>query len=65
LFDKGLADLNYLIINPLNVNRLLYNPVNPTTTFISFYYESATRTQEIVPLPKFQKKKLAKNPKDR
>jgi hypothetical protein len=66
LFDKGLADLGYLIINPLNVNKLLYTPYNAyTTTFISFYYESATRTQEIVPLPKFQKKKLAKNPKDR
>ena len=46
LFDKGLADLNYLIINPLNVNRLLYNPVNPTTTFISFYYDSAKRAME-------------------
>ena len=47
LFDKGLADLNYLIINPLNVNRLLYTPYNAyTTTFISFYYDSAKRSME-------------------
>ena len=45
LFDKGLADLAYLIINPLNVNRLLYNPGNPTTTFISFYYDDYLRTK--------------------
>ena len=47
LFDKGLADLNYLIINPLNVNRLLYTPYNAyTTTFISFYYDSAKSRME-------------------
>ena len=47
LFDKGLADLGYLIINPLNVNRLLYTPYNAyTTTFISFYYDSAKRSME-------------------
>ena len=58
LFDKGLADLGYLIINPLNVNRLLYNPVNPTTTFISFYYESSKISRKLPPLPKFKKKTL-------
>ena len=63
LFDKGLADLGYLIINPLNVNRLLYNPVNPTTTFISFYYESSKISRKLPPLPKFKKKKLKENPK--
>ena len=48
LFDKGLADLGYLIINPLNVNRLLYTPYNAyTTTFISFYYDDAKRRMEL------------------